>query len=63
MPSYDITACLGDVSCELAYHQLTKTNELLAIVQQVEIVSKNLLIGFVAMLAVVIAWNFLKSVF
>jgi len=62
MPIYDITACLGDVSCELLYHNLTKTNELLLILQQVDIVGKGLLVGFLAMVGVILVWNGLKAI-
>lgn len=63
MPVYGIEACLGNVSCELQFHTLTKINELGSRLEQVEIVAKGLLVGFLGLMAVMLAWKFLKTVF
>ena len=63
MPIYDITACLGEINCELSFYQLTKLNDIATKIEQIDLVSKYLFIGLCGIIASVFIWNVLKSLF
>lgn len=63
MPTYDISACLGEIKCELSFYQLSKLNDLTASMVQIDIAVKYLFIGLCGIIAVVFIWNVLKSLF
>lgn len=63
MPEYSISACLGDVSCELSYYTLVKLDKIERNLQNVDLLAQNIFIGLIAVVAVAIGWKFLKTVF